>query len=359
MRIMIVDDEPFIREGFKKLLEMADADLSVAAELGNGREALEYLEKNKVDLIFADIKMPGMTGLEMVEKIREKKLSDAEIVILTGFADFEYARRAMKLGIRDYLLKPVQLNELKKLLREISDGKSEIKNTGEARESIFNLNIRQKDVDLLTDAIRKNDAELIKKYASIIFRELRSDGVNAEMVNAVIYHILFCLLELAREFDNEPEEAELMQYIDREPFEEMIAEGDDNDISDFLLDYADFLEEARNQERRGIIEDVDDYVEGHYRENLSLKELSQKFYVNKVYLGQLFKKKHGMLFKDYITLLRVNDAEKMLTETDLRVYAIAEELGFSNADSLIGKFLQLKGVTPNQYRIRSRMRNGN
>ena len=54
MRIMIVDDEPFIREGFKKLLEMADADLSVVAELGNGREALEYLEKNKVDLIFGN-----------------------------------------------------------------------------------------------------------------------------------------------------------------------------------------------------------------------------------------------------------------------------------------------------------------
>ena len=63
-----------------------------------------------------------------------------------------------------------------------------------------------------------------------------------------------------------------------------------------------------------------------------------------------------MLFKDYVYYLRIRDAEEMLLNTDKRIYEIAEELGFPNADVFISRFVQLKGVTPNQYRIKNRMK---
>ena len=242
MDIMLVDDEPFIREGLKRLVDWGKYDCHIAAEAGNGMEALETLKDNSVDILFADIKMPGMTGLEMIEEIRRQKITDAVIVILTGFADFEFARSALRLGVKDFLLKPVQAAELERLLGEI---------------------------------IKSNP-------------HLASKAVGKQ---------------------------------------------------------------------KNIIEDIDEYIVEHYRENLSLKQLSEVFYVNNVYLGQLFKKRHNMLFKDYINDLRINEAEKILTETDKRIYAIAEELGFPNADVFISKFVQQKGITPNQYRIKNRMRN--
>ena len=89
------------------LKKLEQEGFEVVKTAANGEEALEYLRGEQVDLIIADIKMPFVTGLELLEKIRGEKISDAHFVILSGYADFEYARKAIRYDCTDYILKPV------------------------------------------------------------------------------------------------------------------------------------------------------------------------------------------------------------------------------------------------------------
>lgn len=119
LRVLLVDDEPFIIQGLKILIDWEQEGFEIAGTAANGQEAYEFLQKEKVDLIIADIKMPVMTGLELQEVIRKENLSNAYFVILSGYADFEYARRAFQNECTDYILKPVDKEILLKLLSRV------------------------------------------------------------------------------------------------------------------------------------------------------------------------------------------------------------------------------------------------
>ena len=96
LKVLLVDDEPFILEGLKLLIDWEQEGYEITGTAANGLEALEFLKKERVDLIIADIKMPQMTGLELLEKIREEALSDACFIVLSGYAEFGYAQKAYR-----------------------------------------------------------------------------------------------------------------------------------------------------------------------------------------------------------------------------------------------------------------------
>lgn len=118
MRIVVIEDEKPIREGLVRILNKINSDYHVVNSAENGKEGLEKIEQERPDLIFLDIQMPDMDGLEMLKRVREQKIS-VKVVILTAYSDFEYAREAISLGIENYLLKPVNLQELRKTMEKI------------------------------------------------------------------------------------------------------------------------------------------------------------------------------------------------------------------------------------------------
>ncbi|MFH5181403.1 response regulator [Paenibacillus sp. TAB 01] len=115
--IMIVDDEPLIRRGLRKLIETNELGWSVAGEASNGQEALLQLEQLKPNLILSDIRMPVMDGLELARHISERNCGTA-VILLTGFRDFEYAQAAVRYGVKDFLLKPCPEEEICRVLRQ-------------------------------------------------------------------------------------------------------------------------------------------------------------------------------------------------------------------------------------------------
>lgn len=116
-KIFLADDEIWETIGLKKLIEKSELPVQVVGEAENGIVALEQIEKKNPDILITDIRMPGLGGLELAEKIREKGL-DVEIIILSGYAEFEYARSAMRQGVKYYLLKPVEQEMLNQALGE-------------------------------------------------------------------------------------------------------------------------------------------------------------------------------------------------------------------------------------------------
>jgi two-component system response regulator YesN len=118
MNIIVVDDEERIRLGLCKLIEQAGDNYVIIGSYGSGQELLNELEHLEPDLIITDIKMPKMTGLQLISKvIRTRK--QVKFAVLSGFNDFEFAREAMRYEVKEYLLKPVNLEELNRMLAKV------------------------------------------------------------------------------------------------------------------------------------------------------------------------------------------------------------------------------------------------
>lgn len=110
-KVVIIDDEAVIREGLKTIIDWEEQGFVVAGEAASGREGLQLIERSRPDLAIVDIKMPGMNGLEMINSLRKKKI-DCEVIILSGYSEFAYAQKAVELGVKAFVLKPIDPREL-------------------------------------------------------------------------------------------------------------------------------------------------------------------------------------------------------------------------------------------------------
>ena len=146
MKIMIVDDEPKIRRGMKTLLEEQDG-FEVIGIYDNAMSSLSDMAEKQPNVLITDIKMPEYSGLDLIEKIREKD-KNLSIIILSGYGSFKYAQRAIRSGVYRYLTKPTNPRELISVLREIElkiEGVNRTVSKSEENESVEvgNLLIRK------------------------------------------------------------------------------------------------------------------------------------------------------------------------------------------------------------------------
>ena len=116
-RVIIADDENRIVKMLAASIPWTKLGLSVASFASDGMEALRLAEEKKADIIITDIRMPGLNGLELCEKLHEAN-PNIQIILISGYADFSYAQRAIQLGVLGYCLKPVDIQYLQKLLRQ-------------------------------------------------------------------------------------------------------------------------------------------------------------------------------------------------------------------------------------------------
>lgn len=116
--VFLADDEPWALMALKNLILWSDYGFAVSGEAEDGQQALERIERTAPDLIISDIRMPGMDGLALLQAVRERNWK-AEVLLVSGYADFEYARKALLYGCVGYLVKPVEEKELLKYLNKV------------------------------------------------------------------------------------------------------------------------------------------------------------------------------------------------------------------------------------------------
>lgn len=155
VKVMIIDDEEIIREGLKKTIAWESMDCNIVGEAEDGDSGLKAALSIKPDLIFTDIRMPGLDGLQMIARLREMKLL-CKVIILTGFRDFEYAQEAVKQGAYRFLLKPVKTEDLK---LAIIDAVKEIKSARSKNQIFNNLEKRVKEYYGLEQSEPENPAD--------------------------------------------------------------------------------------------------------------------------------------------------------------------------------------------------------
>ena len=146
-KVLIVDDEPVIVEGLRTIVDWEKYNCVVVGTASSGKEGLEMTEKYQPDILFTDIRMPGMDGLTMIAALRSEH-RNMQIVILTGYRDFEYARTALNLGVFRYLVKPSKMKELDEAMESLTErldklGRSKEAETFEDTENANNFVVKQ------------------------------------------------------------------------------------------------------------------------------------------------------------------------------------------------------------------------
>lgn len=522
VRILLVDDEPFIVQGLKAMIELGSGNCEVVGEAANGKEALAFLEHRDVDLIIADIQMPVMSGLELLEKIRDEKISDAYFVILSGYSDFQYAQQALRYKCMDYVLKPVKQEELERILRQVESlnrkreeqeareqyweqamfsecmtaalyGEADVKMlqyleshlpfsgafryvefenrqpeneedrkhkilceacqrlAGDAWKACFvrersrdtgmyrvgmlyfgkmaetvqkterefledflerleteekvsamafagvrvegleeleesrktaemvksmsmfhepsrifwyeeeektyhseNVVLCKEILDGLIRAAEENHTEQIAQKAEELYGQMRNAGMDRQMIDMNLNYLLFGLVHLAVQQSDEVSREEVFSMVRENGFDFHTMRGNQENLEKFVCEYAEYLVRIRKNSSRGVLADVEKEISERYAENLTLKEMSGKFFVNSAYLGQLFKKKHGISFKEYLNNYRIEQAAELLLRTDMKIYEIAEKVGYHDLDYFINRFISAKGCTPSRFRKKAR-----
>lgn len=125
-KVMIIDDEPIIVEGLQKIVPWEKWNCKVDAVAYNGADGLELINGVRPDIIVSDISMPQMDGLSMIASVKSQ-FPDLEVIILTGYRNFDYARQAINLGVTRFLLKPSKMDEIEEALSFITSHLSDKK----------------------------------------------------------------------------------------------------------------------------------------------------------------------------------------------------------------------------------------
>lgn len=170
LEIIVVEDEIKSREGIIRLINSIDQTHKVVAEADNGYDGLKYVETLKPDLIICDIRMPKMDGLDMVYQLQKKGIH-TKTVIITGHAEFEYAKKGIYLGVEDYLLKPITYDDMRKVLdkikRKLDNEKKEKFRKEYMKKRIFESLLLGDDIDQIEMQTLSSSSSLMRNKRNV------------------------------------------------------------------------------------------------------------------------------------------------------------------------------------------------
>ena len=161
VNVMITDDHSMIREGLKQLLEL-EGDFKVIAEAADGVECISKLEEVTPDVLLLDINMPNMNGLEVLQKMKEKRIK-VKVLVLTIHSEVEYLLKAVDIGVNGYLLKDSESAELKKAINAVVNGENYIQ---PSLIPVLNAKMIDRDKDTVKiESLTKRELEVLKNLS--------------------------------------------------------------------------------------------------------------------------------------------------------------------------------------------------
>ena len=232
LKVMLVDDEPFILQGLTMLISWEEENCRIVKTAANGMEAYEYLKENQVDLVLTDVEMPVMDGLTLLEKVRREKISDACFAILSGYNDFSYAQKAIAFSCVEYLLKPVSGEALLKLIKRVDEKKEKADYENAVKKDLKRSYLIQSIAALLQGKAEPETISYIRENLSfsgrlryvqispdgVSFLEELSDKERKELRNRIYENVCAFLAEDAacciRDFPGLSEEYEVTLLYD-------------------------------------------------------------------------------------------------------------------------------------------------
>ncbi|RIX50791.1 response regulator [Paenibacillus nanensis] len=401
-KLMIADDEPKIRRGLSKALPWQELGIELVGEAENGVQALEAAKEKKPDLLFVDICMPLMDGLEFVQQVR-LHVPHCIVIIISGHDEFRYAQQAVKLHVFEYMLKPVVKSKLESVVRKA------VHELELARDSSRRLHWMNQQLQDNSAAIR--DAFLLKWLEGIVEPEailgqshylgLGWEGAAGLIAFKVVQHadsgkskrvwdrslLEFALRNIAGDMMAGSPEASHAALTDRYGHTLVLCRADScpewpalgakiQDKMESLLDKT-IIVEQQTAERltgmpetyRALVKSLSDrsslspiviltrkYIDRHYhRPDLTLSDVAEGVQVSPTYLSKQLKKELGLSFIDYLTEVRIRKAIQLMNDPLFKVYEIAESVGYSSQHYFSSAFKKVTGTSPMAFKRGNRL----
>lgn len=365
MKALIVDDEYYARKALYACISNAFHRAGfhdvILFECEDAETALKVLDQSDVDIIFTDIKMHQMSGIELCEYARNKN-SDIFLVIISGYADFEYAQKAIENRVFRYLLKPVDENDIGEVIEDFTSyiltkekGKKHdfddneqqlidtpivqnhfVRKMDNLTKKLIDYYLAEKQIVLLDD--------LIKQYFK---KQLSSNDLTDE--NAYLYYNEVLDVIKSAIADNKDLNSAISncKFVSRDEYPTLNAcVLHFNEIIHLLNDVAE-----NSTSQKQTVKQLIDYIDEHYGEDLSLYDIAEKvFYIHPNYLSKLLKMETGMTFSRYLTFVRMEKAKQMLCDSTLSVSVISGFVGYNSPSYFVQTFHRIFEMTPNEFR---------
>lgn len=333
--LLIVDDERLERLALKMYFDKSVGACSFCDEARDGKQALQLMEENAYDIVLMDIRMPGDDGLTIAKEVKTKH-PEVAVIMLTAYAEFEYAQRAVKLHADDYLLKPSR--------PELIAG------------TIGNVLMKRKNSNSSTKY--SSQAELFTKklisakyYESVLAFDayLDSRSEHLERQKEDIKLILEGILRLVDRYDLDmsDENIDWIKNIKNFYHDKQALRAH---VHDALNDLFYEIVEKKLCRHAREIDYALDYIEFNLKRKLSLDQIAKYMSISPQYFSRYFKQEIGKTFVNYLSERRVEYAKKEIEYTNKSFGDISFELCFNEANYFSKVFRKQTDMTPSEYK---------
>ena len=341
--VVIVDDEPLVTDTLKTLVNWESHDMRVLDVANDGLSAERIILEGKPDLVITDIRMPGLSGLELIGRV-QKKLPGTKFVIISGYNDFNYIRAALRLNIVDYLDKPVTCEKIDELLLEIHPllaGKEKDVDAGSV-----GAGFRDRIGFLLQTGEWKDAQQTCREMVDEIARLHPNIDIVKHICLEIVYHSLAICSETGLDYTLDGQ-----RFL---PHVEIAAMSSLDDVSEWTLEtlgkIIDWLRRRRESFGHKDIVKAKRFIDEHYNEAITLRMLADMCYMNPNYFSAVFRDHVGMSYSKYLNTVRMEHAKKMI-KNGIKVKDVSSKCGFQSSRYFSEKFKLYTGVTPEQYRL--------
>ncbi len=359
-KLMIVDDEPLVIKAITHIINNNFKEIDVICHTGNGLNSIELAREFKPDIIFMDIKLDCLSGIESIDEIKIF-LPEVLIIIISAYDDFNYAQQAIKLNVMEYLLKPVIkkdiLNILNKALKELSRSKKEHmqklllkkKMSANINENYMfkpPWNLEKK----LFQALENRSLEQIKLSLNTLFKFV-NDRATLSETKEYFQELMSVIFRLFYEIFT----SEIPENTNYKKYQKNITQAySHDDLYNVLIENLEILLRNDHQFKVGKINpfilNAKKYIENNYKNDINLNEIADHVAKSPTYLSKLFKETFNLTIIDYITEIRVSAAANLLKNSSLHIKNISRKVGYHDPNYFSKVFKKITGESPSSYR---------
>lgn len=356
-KVVIIDDELWTREAILKLGQWSVLGLEVVGEAIDGETGMELIQRVMPDIVITDVRMPRISGTELVQWVREKGFQ-MPILIISGYDDFAYVRSALKFGVTDYLLKPVKAQELNQQLKRCVEQLGKLTSVqpkaimqagffADGWEQQYYKIQRELETALLLGKPDKIEIQF-QKLCGVVSAHEGEQPSTTVMIG--IYYELMLLLQRYIETMGSTRD-EVLQGENT-----IFVFGRDNTLSQ-MLDFIQTLYfsairiiEKKQQRTRLDISAVCRYLQENYMHGVTLEQTANVFHISKEYLSKEFKMNQKEGFSEYVTSLRMKRACELITQYHAPLKEVGAMVGYFDLAHFYKTFKKYYGKTPGEVR---------
>ncbi|SDN52457.1 two-component system, response regulator YesN [Fictibacillus solisalsi] len=377
MKVLIADDEFNVRDIIRHLGQWDAHGVTQLLEASNGDDARQIIETSEPELIFTDIKMPGMNGIELIEWLNSISYP-GKVVMITGYDDYAFMRKAIQNNSFDYLLKPIEEEAFNATLEKAANAWKEEQQKLLFTEDAKRLRLNQvitaacqgEPADLELAAPYLPEAETYEVTLLSFYQMHQPDAHLHDLADYLLERRLGYAFKLQHQHNSGlvitvpgewlAAEEWLVHHLD---IPVRLVSGIIKSLDHLPLLFSKLQKEMEEQNFRSIqrlddleaarrMQDIISYVDHYYMEDITLEKLANRFFFSREHISRKFKQETGMTLSKYLARLKTDQAKYWLRETDESIYSISSMLGYQDEKYFSKLFKKVVGVTPFEYRNR-------